>query len=80
MSIFAEVKSKLWLDWETCWNNALFKLPIFYIFCVLSGEHEGSEMLQQYISIYNSYNGYNKHRRLKIGGVDGYSVLIRGSF
>ena len=28
MSIFAELKSKLWLDWEMCRNNALFELPI----------------------------------------------------
>ena len=28
MSMFAELKSKLWLDWEMCRNNALFKLPI----------------------------------------------------
>ena len=32
MSIFAELKSKLWLDWEMCRNNALFKLPIFVSF------------------------------------------------
>ena len=64
MNIFAELKSKLWLDWEMCWNSALsYQLCLF---CVLSSEHEGSEMFQQYILIHNFYKEYNKHRRLKI--------------
>ena len=38
MSIFAELKSKLWFDWEMCRNNALFKLPIkgFVLFTPLN--------------------------------------------
>ena len=28
MSIFAELKSKLWLNWEMCSNNGSFKSPI----------------------------------------------------
>ena len=41
MSIFAELKSNLWLDWEMCWRSALFRLPFL--------------MFHQYILIYNSY-------------------------
>ena len=41
------------------------------VFCVLSSEHEGSEMFHQYILIYNSYKGDNKHWRLKICCIEG---------
>ena len=60
MSIFAELKWKLWLDWEMCWNNAL-SYQFLCLFCVISSEHEGSEMFHQYIKVYNSYKVYNKH-------------------
>ena len=34
-------------------------------------EREGSKMFHQYTLIYNSYKGYNKHRRLKLYCVEG---------
>ena len=71
MSIFVELNSKLWLNWEMCWNSALFKLPILMSLLWSFKRREYSEMFHQYILIYNYYNGYNKHRGLKIYYVEG---------
>ena len=66
MSIFAELKLKLLLDWECVEEVLCLSYQFLCLFCVLSSEREGYEMFHQHILIYNSYKGYNKHRRLKL--------------
>ena len=51
MSIFAELKWNLWLDWEIWWRSALFKLPILMSLWCFFKRREGSEMFYRYINI-----------------------------
>ena len=60
MSILAELKSKFWLDWEMCRNNALFVLPILMShLCSFKRTWRFRDVSPMYIYIYIYIYIYN---------------------